>query len=720
MSRSPIIVGIDTGGTFTDFILLHRGRISVDKRPSFPRDPVRVIRAGVLGFLRSIDAAGSAREADASKTDDDDALLARHGADLVIIHGTTVPTNALLEGKTARTCLITNKGFEDIVEIGRQERLDLFRLPVVKAVSPVPRALRIGVDQRTMHDGSEELALTEEEIDAAVARAGRTRAAAAAVCLLYSFLDSGPEERLGRALRRAGLATSLSSRIAPEFREYERTTTTVINASLKPVMESYLTRLEAAFAGAEILVMGSSGGVAPPVEMAERPVSAILSGPAGGVAGAAALLSSEAAAAGGARGRYWGRATPGGASDRAGEAGLAARRAITFDMGGTSTDVALIDGEPLRRHQSAILGLPLLVPSVDIHTVGAGGGSKIWIDRGGALRVGPESTGAEPGPACYGRALIPALTDAHLVLGRLDGRGLLGGGFAVDVERSAQALDPLAKQLGVTPEDLAGAVLDVADAVVEKAIRVITLGSGRDPRDYPLVAFGGAGGLHACRLMQSMGLPAVIIPPNPGVLSAAGIATAELREERARGLPLVLQDGAPAKLKSAFERIEAEWRRERQVTEHVTVRNEVDLRYTGQSFQLTLPYNNGRSLAKRFHALHLEQYGHCDQQAPIEVVTIRTRFRKSRGVRAARVFRSTVGDQTALSGRLVEPEEQGRLRAHPRFGQHSIPLFVRASLEPGHVVRGPAVITEYSATTVVEGGCAATISPAMSLIIGRD
>jgi N-methylhydantoinase A len=708
MAQAKILAGVDTGGTFTDFIFIFKGRIHVDKRPSRPADPVSVIREGIAAFLRNPDG----RE-DPGQTgeEDDRAILERNGKKLTVIHGTTVPTNALLEGKTAKTCLITNRGFEDVVEIGRQERLNLFHLPARKARAPVPRRLRFGVNQRTLHTGREETRLTTAEIAAVAARAAKSGARAAAVCLLYSFLDGRPEERLGHALRKAGLTVSLSSRVAPEFREYERTTTTVINASLKPVMEDYLARLETAFPGAGIFVMCSSGGVAPPAETADRPVATILSGPAGGVAGTDALLRCE-------------KRTPK-KSEHA--AGLPARKAITFDMGGTSTDVALIDGEPLRRHQSSILGLPLLAPAIDIHTVGAGGGSKIWIDRGGALRVGPESTGADPGPACYGRALIPALTDAHIVLGRLDGAGLLDGRFPVDARRSARALSPLARRLKVPPEKLCRAVLDVADAVVEKAIRVITLGRGRDPRDFPLVAFGGAGGLHACRLMLGMGLPAVIVPPNPGVLSAAGIAVAELREERARGCPLPLTPGSAKKLNGAFDLLEENWREEREFTGRTAVTKEIDLRYSGQSFQLTIPFAGGRTLAKRFHEKHHEQYGHSDPNGSVEAVTIRARFRRSRGSKASLLFGAD-GESTASNNRNNRQKQasHGRPKPHARlapidgFGSGTLPLFARGELEPGDVVAGPAVVREFTATTVVEKGCILEVDAAGCLIIKRE
>jgi len=696
MNRKPIIAGVDTGGTFTDFIFIRDGAVSVDKRPSRPSDPVAVIRAGVAGYLRGLGNAAASGESDRE-------LFRRYGGRLVVIHGTTVPTNALLEGKTAGTCLITNKGFEDVVEIGRQERLDLFTLPARKAAAPVPRELRFGVRQRTLADGSEEVRLSRDEAAAVAKRAARSGAKAAAVCLLYSFLNPRPEERIGKALAKAGLAVSISSRVAPEFREYERTTTTVINASLKPVMEGYLHRLEEAFPGAEILIMCSTGGVAPPAEAAERPVMTILSGPAGGVAGSAALLKDLAAGAGKATKAAGRRAAPRGKSHTF----LAEGKAITFDMGGTSTDVALVDGEPLRRHQSSILGLPLLVPSVDIHTVGAGGGSRIWIDRGGALRVGPESTGADPGPACYGKAHLPALTDAHIALGRLDGSGLLGGDFAIDARRSAKALMPLAKKLGVEPGRLCSGVLDVADAVVEKAIRVITLGRGRDPRDYPLVAFGGAGGLHAFRLMLGMGLPGVIIPPNPGVLSAAGIAAAELSEERSLGLLLVLEEDFVARLKEAFGRLEEEWRRERGVQGRIRIVRDVDLRYCGQSFQLTVPFASGRALLKRFHAAHREQYGHCDAAGAVEAVTVRARFVRTRfaGAPALSFAGTFAGSGPQRSRRKSRPEPSGFTRPLPGFGSRALPLYPRESLKPGDVIYGPAVVPEYSATTVVEKGC---------------
>lgn len=688
MRRGQILAGVDTGGTFTDFIFVHRNGVTVDKRPSRPADPVSVIREGVIGFLETIDSSASSNTG---------SLIERFAGSLVIVHGTTVPTNAILEGKTAPVCLVTNKGFEDLIEIGRQERLDLFHLPALKAVPPVARGLRFGVRQRTLHDGAEETPLSEGDVRNVVRRAGRSGVKSAAVCLLYSFLDPAPEQRMGKALEDAGFAVSLSSRVAPEFREYERFSTTVINASLKPVAEGYLGQLESTFPGAEILVMCSGGGVAPPAETAERPVTAILSGPAGGVTGVAALLE--------------GRRTvkPARASRS-----LPPGKAITLDMGGTSSDVALVDGEPLRRHQSSILGLPLLVPSLDIHTVGAGGGSMVWCDRGGALRVGPESLGANPGPACYGKGRQPALTDAHLALGRLDHSGLLGGGFPLDPDRSADVLRRLADRLKVTGGTLCRGVLDVADAVLEKAIRVITLERGRDPGDFPLVAFGGAGGLHACRLMLSMGLPAVIVPPAPGVLSAAGIAGAELMEERSLGLPITLETGAVKEMRSAFRKMEEEWRRERNILGRLAVKKETDLRYRGQSFQLTLPFENGRSLEKRFHEAHLDRYGHNDPDASVEVVTIRARFVRSRSLPPDRLFQAATAGGAA---RRRPPRSAGMLSSLPGFGRKKWPLFIREELEPGHTIPGPAVVSEFSATTVVEQGCTLRVDEMGSLLL---
>jgi len=688
MRKSRILVGVDTGGTFTDFIFIHRGGVTVDKRPSRPADPASVIRDGVLDFLGQIHD---------SPDMDGAALLELFARRLVIVHGTTVPTNAILEGKTAPVCLVTNKGFEDLIEIGRQERLDLFRLPAVKAEAPVERRLRFGVPQRTLHDGTEEKPLSENEIGKVVRRTVRSGVKGAAVCLLYSFLDPRPEQRLERALRKAGLSVSCSSRVAPEFREYERFSTTVINASLQPVAEGYLGRLGSAFPGAEILVMCSGGGVAPPEETAKRPVTAILSGPAGGVAGVATLLDRS-------------RRIKPTSSTKDVQKG----KAITLDMGGTSTDVALVDGEPLRRHQSSILGLPLLVPSLDIHTVGAGGGSLVWCDRGGALRVGPESTGADPGPACYGKGSQPALTDAHLALGRLDQRGLLGGSFPLASARAAEALRPLARRLRVSCETLCRGILDVADAVLEKAIRVITLERGRDPKDFPLVAFGGAGGLHACRLLRSMNLPAVIIPPAPGVLSAEGIATAELMEERSLGLPLVLEKGAVREIRCAFRKMEDQWRRERNSHGRLKVRKVTDLRYKGQSFQLTLPFENGRSLEKRFHETHLERYGHNDPDGVVEVVTIRARFVRSRSLAIDRLFEPPTDDGPA---RRRAPRPAGTLASLPGFGRWQWPFYIREKLKPGQSIQGPAVISQFSATTVVEKECTLEVNEIGSLLL---
>lgn len=527
------ILGVDVGGTFTDAVLLHEGRAFTSKVPTSPRQDASVIAAA-------------------------SAVLSEAGATAKrFTHGTTVATNALLERKGARTALVTTAGFEHLLHLGRQARASLYR-PCEHNVAPlVPLERCHGVVERTGPDGPLVPLDTSSIPD--------LDAEAIAVCLLFSFRHPGHETAVAEELRRRhpGAHVVCSHEIAPEFREYERASTTVADAYLAPVVAGYLQALRASSAAAglpEPLVMQSSGGVSTLGEAAAHPATVLVSGPAGGVVAAAHVARL---------------------------AGF--DRAISFDMGGTSTDVCLIaDGAAKRTTGRSVGGLPIRLPMVDVHTVGAGGGSIARVDAGGALRVGPESAGAHPGPACYGNGgTLPTVTDANLVLGRLPAS--LPGGIELDRDAALAALG------AIRPED----VISVVNAEMLRAVRVVSIERGHDPREFALVAFGGAGPLHACALAEELGIEAVLVPSWAGVLSALGLVASDERRDRVVSHVRRLDEVGP-----------------------LPSEGEADLRYEGQSFELSVALGPG--LADRFHAAHEERYGYADTGRPIKVVAVRT------------------------------------------------------------------------------------------------
>ncbi|MEW6745829.1 MAG: hydantoinase/oxoprolinase family protein [Planctomycetota bacterium] len=642
-NRPGIIAGVDTGGTFTDAVILENGTLRIEKVPSVPSDPSRAVVQAV---------AASISECPRS----------------TVVHGSTVATNAILEEKGARTALVTNAGFEDLIEIGRQDRLHLWDLAPTRPRPLVLRELRFAVRERTAADGQRLSRPSQAELRELVRKLAAARVEAVAIGLLHSYRNPVAEREIARALRSLRLPLSLSAEVACELREFERFSTAVINAYVTPIMTAYLRRLGQRLRGSQLLMMQSSGGAAPLREIARHPVHTVLSGPAGGVAGAWLVARS---------------------------AGI--ERLVTLDMGGTSTDVALIDGEPAISHQCRVAGRPLLTSSVDIESVGAGGGSIAWIDRGGALRVGPQSAGADPGPACYGRGEEPTVTDAHLALGRLPA-ALLGGEFPLEPSRAGAVIRRLARRLGTSPERTAHAILAVADATMTRAIRVVSLHRGHDPRDFALLALGGAGGLHAVRLAAALEMPRVVIPPCPGVLSALGLATAPPRKDLVQS---VLWDASAIRLeriRHALERLEKQGRRELEQQlpgAPLEAAWFVDCRYRGQSYELTLPF--GRALPETFQRAHKTAYGHTLEHTPIEIVSLRVRL-----------------TGPAPSVRLeMPPRRRGPPRpagrSTPLFGGRGVPVYARETLGVGQRLKGPALVTEMSATTFVEAGSEARV-----------
>jgi N-methylhydantoinase A len=664
-------VGVDTGGTFTDVVALDAdGRLHVAKLPSTPRDPAVAVLAGVARTT-TIGAPRLRREEGARTA----------GAVRELVHSTTVGTNALLERRGGPTALICTSGFEDVLALGRQARPHLYALHPVVAPPLVDAAHRLGLDERLAPDGSP---LRVPEPAALAALALRVRALevrSVAVCLLHAYANPAHERAVAAALAPLGLELSLSSEVLPAPREFERTSTTVVDAYVKPVLAAYLGRLAAALPNrARLRVMQSSGGAAGAAEAARRPVTTVLSGPAAGVVGALAVARAA------------------GIGDF-----------VTLDMGGTSTDVALVTGGVAGRvDEGEVAGLSIQLPMLAVHSVGAGGGSIARVDEGGALKVGPESAGADPGPAAYGGGgRLPTVTDADLVLGRLDPARFLGGEMRLDVGRARAAVGALAARLGVSVERAAEDVVAVADAAMARAVRRISVERGHDPAPLALLTFGGAGGLHACAVARELGMTRVVVPPSPGLLCAYGALAAEVTHERVRTLLRQVDGGLDAA--SLGPELEALERAAAVVLDDEGIpaaerllERAATLRYRGQSFELEVPCAG--DLAAGFHAAHRARYGYALDDRAVELVALRVRARG-------------VGSPPPLPTPASEPgpPEVGRVRAHAEGREWDAPVWARRRLLPGARVDGPALIVEYSATTFVPPGAHAQVLDGGSL-----
>jgi N-methylhydantoinase A len=673
-------VAIDTGGTFTDCLFLRHGHVEILKIPSTPENPAKAI-ANALAEIRSRTSGSEWGELD-------------------LTCGTTVGTNALLERRGGRVALVTTAGFEDVLEIGRQARPRLYDFFVERPVPLVPRERRLGMRERVGADGKIVLRPSSAEILRVAQRVRALRAESVAVCFLFSFLRPEHERLLARQLRAEGFRVSVSHEILPEFREFERTSTTVVNAYLAPVMTRYLEEIERnaervvhanrngrGAARARVRVMQSNGGILSARIAAREPVRTILSGPAGG-----ALAAKQTAAAG------YGSV-------------------ISFDMGGTSTDVSLIEGALRTTNESIVAGLPVAVPMLEIHTVGAGGGSIARFDRAGALRVGPESAGADPGPICYGRGQQPTVTDAHVILGRLGSEGLLGGDFCLEEKRTREYMMRAIRGVrGVrSVEQFAQGILDVVEATMEKAVRVISIERGRDPRDYTLVAFGGAGGLHACSLAASLGIPRVLVPKFPGALSALGILRADVVKELSHSVLSAASSVAEAQrlVTPAFARVERdglrEMREEGFQEGQVHIDRSYDMRYVGQAYELTIPASG--DFLRAFHEEHERRYGYGDPARAVEIVNVRVRF--TGRTRPVPWPRQRPGNSNAR-GAIVRHR---RVAFEGKF--RDAPIYLREKLRAGNRVAGPAIIAEYSATTVVPPGWSARVDALENLVMAR-
>jgi N-methylhydantoinase A len=645
-----LVIGIDTGGTFTDCVYRTGGRVEVFKTRSTPDDPSRAILQAIAQIVQQTGA-----------------------EELEIRHGTTVATNALLERKGARVAFVTTEGFEDTLAIGRQARPDLYDWNVHRPQPLAAPELCFGVAERIGPDGSTLRALNRNTLEELRQRIAQSGAESIAVSLLFSFANPQHERAIASALETLRLPISLSHQVLPEFREYERAATVTLNAYLMPRLASYIGGLERSLGrrGARLSIMQSSGGVLSAQAAAREPVRTILSGPAGGVTGALNVAR---------------------------RAGI--ERLLSFDMGGTSTDVALLDAgrEPPTTIEGQVSGLPVRVPMLDIHTAGAGGGSLAWMDAAGALQVGPHSAGSDPGPACYGRGEKATVTDANLALGRLHPDQFLGGAMRLDQLRARVALESLCEGAGfASTEALAEGIVRVANARMEAALRQVSVERGYNPRSFTLLAFGGAGPLHACALASALGIRQVLVPAVPGALSALGILDADLRREFSR---TVMASPGSSQIARVFAELEAEARetfRHEGVVPLLT--RAADLRYQGQGFELRVDW--GRDVVRRFHALHEQSYGYADPARTVEIVTLRilalARTRKPRQI-AATTRRGAGGHARIGTHRIFE---EGLWRRGT--------LYDRARLHPGDRFLGPAVIVELSATTYLPSGWMADV-----------
>jgi N-methylhydantoinase A/oxoprolinase/acetone carboxylase beta subunit len=633
-------LGIDTGGTFTDLVQLGPNGLSVHKLRSTPDDPSRAILEGIQALTGTT-------------------------AGLDVVHGSTVATNAVLERKGARVALVTTEGFEDVLRIGRQTRPELYNFLVPAPRPIVAPGLTFGIMERLDASGRPLVPVDDQALDRLASSIRALGVDIVAVCLLHAYANPAHERQVADRLRREGLTTSMSHEVLPEYREYERWSTTVVNAYVTPVIDGYLGALERQLRGSRLLIMQSNGGSISAAAARAQAVRTVLSGPAAGVVGARTVARA---------------------------AGF--RRIISFDMGGTSTDVSLIDDALATSTESRIGDFPVRLPVIDIHSVGAGGGSIAFVDAGGALRVGPRSAGASPGPVCYGVGTELTVTDANLLLGRLDPERFLGGRMTLDVERARSVATALAGELRMDPLTLAEGVVRVANANMERAIRVVSVERGHDPRRFALLAFGGAGGMHACEIAERLEIGAVVLPRFAGVLSALGMLAADVTRDYSASVLEPSEAVSATALDRRFRPLVDSARRELQAEGFNRTRQAIacliDVRYIGQSYEITVPFGPGYRRA--FDRRHERLYGYANPARPTEVVNLRV-------------------TATGLTEKPKLPFTRPRRAFAPRpaarrpgrFGGRSVAVSFHRweDLAPGAAGTGPAVITGGEATAVI-------------------
>ncbi|MEW6267456.1 MAG: hydantoinase/oxoprolinase family protein [Thermodesulfobacteriota bacterium] len=676
-------IAVDVGGTFTDLYAVddEQSREWIAKVPSSPEDSSKGILAGVRRLLA------------------ENAVPADSVAHL--IQGTTVATNAVLQRTGARTALVTTRGFRDVLEIARQKRPHLYDLSRNKVEALVPRRMRLEVSERVLASGEVALPLAEEEVRLAARKLAEEKIEAVAVCFLHSYRYPVHERMATRILREElpGVYICCSSEVLPEFREYERMTTTVLNAYLGPIVSSYVgrikERLHQSGIGGVVSIVQSNGGIMSSEVASRKPVFLVLSGPSSGVSGAARVSKA---------------------------AGFA--DAIAFDMGGTSTDVSLIvKGRVSLTSEREIAGLPCRVPMVDVETVGAGGGSVAWVDVGGLLKVGPHSAGADPGPAAYDKGGVqPTVTDANLVLGRLGSGSLLGGEIHLNRGLSARAIEEgVAKRFGISLEEASLGIIRVANANMVRAVRSVSVQRGFDPRHFALVAFGGAGPMHAVGVAKELGIRTVLVPPSPGVLCAMGTLTMDVRTDAVRTVIVPAREDSIPVLRSILREMIEEARQwltaQGLKPEDSRIQTILDMRYRGQNYELEVldchPTDREglRAAVDEFHHVHQRVYGYCNPERPVEVVNARL---------AVLCPNDRESSKMGGPGRV---ESIGRERTtrdvffDESKGYVETPIWWRGSLESGETVSGPTIIESLDSTVVIPPGAKGTLDSLGNLII---
>ena len=711
-AETPMIksIGVDTGGTFTDIVMRINGNLFTHKVLSTPQNPAYAVIQGVSEILQM-------HNTDAEQ--------------LEIVHGSTVATNALLERKGARIALVTTKGFEDILEIGRQARPSLYDFFVERPAPLVPTDRRFGISERTLHTGEIQTEIEPTDLEILASDLAALELDAVAICFLFAYVNPQNEQIVARHLARLGIPISCSHEVLPEYREYARFSTTVANAFIRPTLERHLSTLtnsdlfNETAARNEMVggsntknvnkqaadtypqgkikksfrLMLSNGGSCVSVKNFESAgIRTVLSGPAGGVLGAYQIAKT---------------------------AGY--DQIITFDMGGTSTDVSLCDHGISLTTESTISGLPIKVPLIDIHTVGAGGGSIATVDTGGALRVGPESAGAAPGPICYGNnGEDITVTDANLFLGRIAATQFLGGAMSLEVDKTSTHIEKFAAQLGIPPLQAADGILKVANAAMERAIKVISVERGFDTRDFTLVSFGGAGGLHAAFMAENLGIETVLIPPNGGLLSAYGMLFADTVKDYSQTVLLKFESSSEGLLETLnigfdelLTRAENEMKAEGFTPEQLKIDRSLDMRYEGQSYELNIPYftevetyqQETQLLVQKFHAAHDQRFGYARTDAPVEIVNLRL---------------TATGETDKppiqpLPFADTDPSEAFTFQNPVIFDGEVLPtdFYRREALQPGNQIPGPAILTEFSATTVIPPNFSAVVDAYQNLILTK-
>ena len=656
-----IRIGIDTGGTFTDFVFFIDGQLVVKKIPSTPHNPSVAILAGIKDHVKK-------------------------PPPPFIIHGTTVATNALLERKGGQISLITTKGFEDILFIGRQNRSNLYSLDGEQRQPLLPRQRCFGIAERTTAAGKIEKTIPTDALEEILDKIIRKKTEAVAVSLINSYANASNELFIKQALKKRNLLYSISSEILPEHREYERTSITTVNAYLIPFLNRYLSNLEKNLNHANLKIMQSNEGYISPSIAKSEPIRTSLSGPAGGVVAAFHLGKT---------------------------AGI--QNLITFDMGGTSSDVSLLDGQIRRTNESSIGDFPIRMPIIDIHSVGAGGGSIAYLDRGGSLKVGPQSAGAQPGPACYGMGDEPTVTDANLVLGRLVPDFFLGGKMKIYPERSRRAVKKIAGTIGKSIESTAEGIIKIANSTMEKAIRVISIERGFDPRSFGLCSFGGAGGMHAVDVASHLSMSKVIVPKNAGVLSAVGLLLADSIKDYSKSVIKLVDKTGKKELKGLYSKLIKksirDMKKEGFVDHQIKIFPTLDLRYSGQSYEISIPYKENSSFDSAFHSAHQKLYSYSHLNRPVEIVNIRIKtVGTTKKIQFKKNPRHAPNPHDALFG------EQEFI-----YGQktYKSKMYKRSLLRTGNTILSPALIVDDESTTLLPPGWGLTVDNYLNLIIQR-